>query len=77
MPAIGSMEPSIELSRVSGGCPRGGHRRVWRHPRLRGGTAIVRATPVLITHAEVVGWVAAAAGLLIAAAVTDLAKEWI
>jgi hypothetical protein len=41
------------------------------------GTAIVRATPVLITHAEVVGWVAAAAGLLIAAAVTDLAKEWI
>jgi hypothetical protein len=40
------------------------------------GTVIVRATPVLVAHAEVVGWTGAAAALLIAAAVTGLAQEW-
>ena len=35
------------------------------------------ATAMLIDHAIVVGWIAAAVGLLIAASVTGRAQEWI
>jgi hypothetical protein len=42
-----------------------------------GGVAIRHAVPVLTMNAEIVGWIGAAAGLLIAAAVNGLAEEWI
>ena len=42
-----------------------------------GGMALLAATPVLLTNIALVGWIGAAAALLIAAAVTGRAEEWI
>ena len=77
MPAVGDMEPSMEASRlseVSRAVVTGVSGAILTYVA---GMAIVRAAPVLIAHAEVVGWMGAAAGLVIAATVTGLAQEWI
>jgi len=42
-----------------------------------GGMFLLAATPVLVAHAPLVGWIGAVAGVLIAAAVTGRAEEWI
>ena len=77
MPAVAGVPPSAEPSRV---------REIVRAVltgvsgailAYLGGMVILRATPVLIAHGEVVGWIGAAVGLLIAASVTGRAREWI
>jgi hypothetical protein len=76
MPAGGEVEPSIEASRlpdVVRAVATGASGAVLTYVA---GTVIVRTTPMLVAHAEVVGWTGAVAGLLIAAAVTGLTQEW-
>ena len=42
-----------------------------------GGMTLVAATPLLVANAMLVGWIGAAAGVLIAAALTGRTEEWI
>jgi hypothetical protein len=42
-----------------------------------GGMTLLAVTPALVANAALVGWIGAAAGLLVAAAVTGRAEEWI
>ena len=77
MPAVADVPPSAERSRVPAivrAVLTGVSGAILTY---LGGMVILRATPVLIAHAEVVGWIGAAVGLLIAASVTGRAQEWI
>jgi hypothetical protein len=42
-----------------------------------GGMTLLAVTPVLVANASMVGWIGAAVGLLVVAAVNGLAEEWI
>ena len=77
MPAAGDMAPPIEMSRLHGVVRAVATGTLGAILTYAAGTVIVRATPVLVAHGEVVAWTGAAAGLLIAAAVTGLTREWI
>ena len=77
LPPADDMQPSIETSRLPDVVRAVATGAAGAILTYVAGTVIVRTTPLLVANAELVAWMGAAAGLLIAAAVTGLAQEWI